>query len=115
MYKHINPDIIKQNMFNNEDMIKEFIALYRTQTPLDFKNLTVAIAQKDHQQISNAAHHIKPTMEYIGAPHLKEHLQILESSAKELKDFDQIEYEFNLLKTKFNEFFIELEHYEKSI
>lgn len=115
MYKHIKPDIIKQSMFNNEDMIKEFIALYRIQTPIDFEKLTVATKAEDYQEIHNAAHHIKPTMEYIGAPHLKEQLQRIESLAKETADINQIQSEYTLLKIQFDELFKELEQYEKSL
>lgn len=115
MYKHIKPDIIEQNMFNNQDMIKEFINLYRTQTPIDFEKLKIAITEKNHEQISNAAHHIKPTMEYIGAQHLKAHLQILESRAKEIKNMDQIQSEFSIIQIQFDELFTELEQYEKSL
>lgn len=115
MYKHIKPDIIEQSMFNNDDMIKEFIALYRTQTPVDFEKLTRAVEQTDHQQIMSAAHHIKPTMEYIGASYLKDQLQLLETSAKEMTVIDHIQSQFNSLKILFDELFNELEQYEKSL
>jgi HPt (histidine-containing phosphotransfer) domain-containing protein len=113
MYKHIKPEIIEQSMFNNQDMIKEFINLYRAQTPLDFQKLTTAVNEKNHQEISNAAHHIKPTMEYIGALHLKNHLQKLESLATEIKNIAQIQTEFTVLKMQFDELFTELEQYQK--
>lgn len=115
IYKHIKPDIIQQSMFNNEDMIKEFIALYRTQTPIDFEKLTKAVEQTDHHQISTAAHHIKPTMEYIGATHLKDHLEVLETSGKEMAPIDNIQSQFSSLKILFEELFNELEQYEKSL
>lgn len=115
MYKHIKPAIIEQSMFNNQDMIKEFIALYLAQTPIDFEKLTVAIQAKDYQEINNAAHHIKPTMEYIGAPHLKDQLQLIESLAKETADINHIQSECTSLKIQFDELFTELEQYEKSI
>lgn len=115
IYKHIKPEIIEQSMFNNEEMIKEFIALYRTQTPIDFEKLTKAVQQTDHQQIMSAAHHIKPTMEYIGASYLKDQLQLLETSAKEMAAIDHIQSQFNSLKIVFDELFNELEQYEKSL
>lgn len=113
MYKHIKPEIIEQSMFNNPEMIKEFVNLYQLQTPIDFEKLEIAISQKDYEQIHSAAHHIKPTMEYIGSPHLKDQLQALESLAKEAADFDHIQSQFAILKVQFNELFIELEEYGK--
>ena len=115
MYKHIKSAIIEQNMFNNSDMIKQFIGLYRTQTPLDFEKLEKAVAQQDYKEIGDAAHHIKPTMEYIGASHLRDHLQKIELLAKKMNNINLIQIEFILLKPQFEELFIELEQYEKSL
>lgn len=115
MYKHISPTIIQQSMFNNQDMIKEFIALYRTQTPIDFKKIEIAVIEQQFQKICDAAHHIKPTMEYIGASHIKDALQEIETLAQENKEFSIIQNEFETLKSHFTELFMELEQYETSL
>ncbi|UIR56636.1 Hpt domain-containing protein [Sphingobacterium sp. SRCM116780] len=115
MYKHIKSAIIEQNMFSNSDMIKQFVGLYCTQTPLDFEKLEKAVLQQDYKGIGDAAHHIKPTMEYIGASHLRDHLQKIELLAKEMNDINSIQIEFLSLKPQFEELYTELEHYEKSL
>lgn len=111
MYKHIKPEAIAENMFHNADMMREFVALYQTQTPIDFNKLLAAVENEDFKSISDAAHHIKPTMAYIGATHLKDALQEIELLAKENQDLSQIQAEVHVLTPQFEELYLELQQY----
>lgn len=115
MYKHIKPNLIEQNMFNNQEMVKEFIKLYRSQTPIDFQKLKEASIAENFEEISNSAHHIKPTMEYIGASHLKAQLQKVELLAKEANDIASIQIEVHSLAVQFDELYDELELFDQSL
>lgn len=101
-YKIIKPSIIQSSMMNNDAMIKEFVELYLRQCPIDFQSLTESIKAKDPYAIRSAAHHIKPTMEYIGATELRIDFQELENLGKEGLHFDQIETKYKDISVKFD-------------
>lgn len=67
---------------NNKALILQFVGLYQEQIPLDLQALKEAVTSEMHIEIANKAHHIKPTMEYIGAQALREKLQQLENAGK---------------------------------
>ena len=101
-YKIINPESIQQSMMGNTEMIKQFVQMYLSQTPADFEALSLAVNNKNHQAIKDAAHHIKPTMEYIGASQLRADFQELENLGKDLACVDLIVEKFGALKPKFD-------------
>lgn len=101
-YSVINIDSINKSMMGNSDMIKQFVMLYLTQTPIDFKALEDSIASGDFKLISNAAHHIKPTMEYIGASELSVQFQEIETLGKENASIEIIREKFRAIKPKFD-------------
>lgn len=67
---------------NNRELISQFIELYQTQIPIDLQALKEAVASEAYIDIATKAHHIKPTMEYIGARALLEKLQQLEYAGR---------------------------------
>ena len=88
---------------SNPDLIKQFLTLYQTQLPIDFNALKEAVIDGNYTNIANKAHHIKPTMVYIGANEQQNKLQNIEVLAK-LKNtpeinrlFKELEQDFNLL------------------
>lgn len=108
-YKIIKPLVISENLMNNKEIIKQFMELYRTQIPSDFKELKKAVNNKDFEKISSCTHHIKPTMVYIGANLLKDKLENLELLVKGNntiatinKCFTSIESEYQLLLDEIN-------------
>ncbi|NQD71865.1 hypothetical protein HP439_14150 [Sphingobacterium shayense] len=84
----IKPAIIQENMMSNPDLIKQFLTLYQSQIPIDFKALKEAISQRNYKEIANKAHHIKPTMVYIGANQQQSKLQKLEALANLKNDIE---------------------------
>lgn len=100
-YKIIDPEIIRKSLMHNDDMIKQFIDLYLIQCPVDFQALTVNIEKQDPQTIGSAAHHIKPTMAYIGALELKQNFQELEKLGYQNASMDEILLKYEEIKPKF--------------
>lgn len=85
-YLLIDPTTIEQNFLHSRNVISQLLDLYLTQIPADLKALKDAILASDHTAIANKAHHIKPTMEYVGATTLRRKLQELETAGKNRKD-----------------------------
>lgn len=112
---HIDTDLISQNMFDDQALIKQFVSMYLIQTPVDLDHLRNAIAAGDLQNIANAAHHIKPTMDYIGAFHLKAKFETLETAAKNSESLEGLRAAFEVLDIEMKELIFELEQYEKTI
>ncbi len=114
-YSYIKTTVINKSMFNNTDLIGQFLEMYITQCPVDFDTLAENVHANDYQGIADAAHHIKPTMEYVGATSLRLDFQELESLANTANNSTEIREKFDLLKVKFNEFIQELVHYRNSL
>jgi len=112
-FEIINPTIIRQSMMNNETMVKQFVDLYLSQCPIDFKALIDSIEQKDVQAISQAAHHIKPTMEYIGASDLRISFQELEKLGQRNAPFTELLSKFEEIKPRFSLMLEELTIFNK--
>lgn len=114
-YQLIKPEIIQSSMMNNTEMIKQFLELYLIHTPVDFKNLTVAVLGKNKDDIFQYAHHIKPTMEYIGAFEMRVNFQELETLAKSNASMEKLEDTFTNIESQFNLLMTELASYSESL
>ncbi|PVH26426.1 Hpt domain-containing protein [Sphingobacterium corticibacter] len=114
-YLYIQPDLIKNNMFGDDQMIKTFIGMYLTHCQTDFNNLSQAVEQQDLAEISSKAHHMKPTMAYIGAKELHVQFQVLETAARRGTDLALILPLFHDLKKQFNHVMMELDHFYSSL
>lgn len=110
-FKIINPDVIRESLMHNQSMIKQFIDLYLVQCPIDFQVLTNNLEKRIPKEIGSAAHHIKPTMAYIGAYELKENFQELEKLGNNnerlediIKKYEEIKPKFELMLEELKEF-----------
>lgn len=101
-FQIINPETINQSMMGNADLIKELINLYIVQSPQDFNALEESIAMGNPALIRERAHHIKPTMQYIGAQDLLQDFQALENMAKNGTSLTEINLLFQKIKPKFS-------------
>ncbi|MBD1428983.1 MULTISPECIES: Hpt domain-containing protein [Sphingobacterium] len=102
IFQIINLDIINESMMGNADLIKELVDLYISQSPGDFKALEDALSTGDTVLIRKTAHHIKPTMQYIGAKDLLQDFQVLENMAKEGVPIEEMNAQFQKIKPKFS-------------
>ncbi|KGE15785.1 Hpt domain-containing protein [Sphingobacterium deserti] len=114
-YTVIDPLTIQQNMMQNTELIRQFLELYLVQIPVDFAALTEAMGNGQQTEISSKAHHIKPTMEYIGASHLREQLQELETAAKNDADMATLQKLYAPLKKQFSSLLSEISRYLQNL
>lgn len=114
-YSIINPVSIQENMMNNIEVIKQMIPLYLGQGVEDFKALEVAIESQDHSDIKSKAHHIKPTMQYLGATDLRMKFQDLEDKAAGEESMADILDLFKNIKNDFHLAMAELEDYQTKL
>ncbi|MCA5004476.1 Hpt domain-containing protein [Sphingobacterium bovistauri] len=110
VFQIIDLDAINQSMMGNDELIKQLIGMYIVQSPLDFQSLDDAILSGDNNLIREKAHHIKPTMQYIGAQNLMDDFQSLESLAKGNAPNAEIISTFEKIKPKFQTMLDELKH-----
>ena len=114
-YIFIKPDMINANMFGDDQMVKTFIGMYLTHCVTDFSHLSEAIDQQDLIEISSKAHHLKPTMAYIGATELHVQFQELESAARGGGDLAAIVRRFQLLERNFQAMMLELKNFYSTL
>lgn len=105
---HINLNTISKNMLGNEQMMKNFVGMYLQHCHTDFEKLREAVLAENHEEISAKAHHIKPTMAYIGASALGQQFQDLETAGEEKDAITSITEKFHLLDSDFAEMLEEL-------
>lgn len=108
-YKIINLDSIHQSMMGNDEMIKQLVELYIIQSPTDFNALRDAVQAENKEQIHEKAHHIKPTMQYIGANSLMSEFETLEKMCKQDSTIKEIQEVFDKIQPRFMLMLDELE------
>jgi HPt (histidine-containing phosphotransfer) domain-containing protein len=114
-YQLIKPEVIKSTMMDNAEMIKQFLELYLLQTPIDFENLALAVSNENKADIAQYAHHIKPTMEYIGASDMRANFQELETLAKSNAPMEKLEDTFTKIEGQFSLLMTELASYSERL
>lgn len=75
---------------DSAEFIIEMIDMFKMQTPLYISDLKNAIDDKDWPRVSNCAHKIKPTFAYVGREDAKDHMQMMENSARDLKNIEAL-------------------------
>lgn len=68
---------------DSTEFIVEMIDVFKEQTPLYIAEIRQAITNKDWVKVSNCAHKIKPTFAYLGRGDAKDHMQMIETVARE--------------------------------
>lgn len=100
---------------DNKAIIKQFLGLYQTQIPLDFEDLRDAVLAEDHTEIASKAHHIKPTLGYIGASSLHTKFQELEHAGRNEDSIRTINHKFSLIEEEYNTLMDEINRYLETI
>jgi HPt (histidine-containing phosphotransfer) domain-containing protein len=75
---------------NSIEFMIEMIDMFKQQTPLYISELEQALSQRDWSKVSSCAHKIKPTFAYVGRDDAKNHMQMIEHNARDLKDLEAI-------------------------
>ena len=100
---------------NNTEIIKQMIPMYLGQGVEDFNALESAIEDENHEDIKSKAHHIKPTMQYLGATDLRMKFQRLEDDAANKTPISAIKDLFEEIKKDFELAMIELRNYQSTL
>jgi len=114
-YHYIKPDNIYKSMMDNTAMVRQFVEMYIAQSPVDFQQLTKSVQAGDYREIADAAHQIKPTMEYVGATALRLDFQELETAARQEEDLTAIREKLEAVHVKFDDFLHELTVFRDSL
>ena len=114
-FTEANMDYLMDLSGGDRSIIREMVQLFLTQTPGHLELLAGYIENRDWENTRSMAHHIKPTLSYMGAEDMRKILQGIESMAAERRDTDQIVSGFGPLRQRFEVLFTELKTYLDSI
>jgi HPt (histidine-containing phosphotransfer) domain-containing protein len=84
---------------DSAEFIIEMIDMFKIQTPLYINDLGKAIEDQDWPRVSNCAHKIKPTFAYVGREDAKDHMQMMENNARDLKNIEGLPLAFDQINT----------------
>jgi len=110
-FKEANMRYLMDLSGGEPSIIREMVQLFVTQTPGHLEQLAGFIENRDWENIRSMAHHIKPTLSYMGAEDMRIVLQKIERMAEEKRDYEQVVSEFSLLRQRFQLLFEELGAY----
>jgi len=82
---------------NSIEFMIEMIDMFKQQTPLYINDLEQALFERDWAKVSSFAHKIKPTFSYVGREDAKDHMQMIEHNARDLKDVEGLATAFEEL------------------
>ncbi|WP_316818379.1 Hpt domain-containing protein [Pedobacter nyackensis] len=94
---------------DSAEFIIEMIDMFKLQTPLYITDLEKAIEDKDWPRVSNCAHKIKPTFAYVGREDAKEHMQMMENNARDLKNIEELPVAFQQISSFVNVLYAQLD------
>ncbi|WEK18198.1 MAG: Hpt domain-containing protein [Candidatus Pedobacter colombiensis] len=94
---------------DSAEFIIEMIDMFKMQTPLYIADLGKAIEDKDWPRASNCAHKIKPTFAYVGREDAKDHMQMMENNARELKNIEELPVAFQEISSFVEVLYAQLE------
>ncbi len=114
-FEQANMDYLVDLSGGNTQLIKEILELFIKQTPPDMELLATYIEQEDWENVYRQAHHIKPTLAYVGANGMREELQKIESLAKNRQDLDSIAQHLSALLPRLEALYGELNAYLRTI
>jgi len=108
---HTNLDYLKGITENNNDMIRELIAIFKDQVAEMSQQLRDALAKQEWEQLSKLAHKAKSTVAVVGMADMAAELKNLELWAHERKNIEN----YGKIVEKFifvtNEALVELKEY----
>jgi len=110
-FKEANMKYLMDLSGGEPSIMREMVHLFVTQTPFHLEQLAGFIENRDWENIRSMAHHIKPTLSYMGAENMRMILQEIEKMAEEKRDYDQIVADFIPLRQRFEVLFVELADY----
>ncbi len=110
-FEQANMEYLEDLSGGNPHLIREIVGLFIKQTPADMQLLSTYIQEGEWEKAYKQAHHIKPTLAYVGANVMREELQEIESHAKNRQDLHLLQDKFNRLIPRLDTLYRELELY----
>ncbi|MFC3199256.1 Hpt domain-containing protein [Parapedobacter deserti] len=114
-FEQANMDYLQDLSGGNTELIREILELFIRQTPPDMERLAAYIQQGDWEKVYKQAHHIKPTLAYVGANEMREELQKIETLAKNELELDTVYGKFCELLPRLETLYDELKAYLKTL
>lgn len=114
-FKEANMGYLQDLSGGNPHIIREILELFIKQTPEDVKLLAAYIEQAHWEKVYQQAHHIKPTMSYVGAEAIRAEIQEIEDWAKNRNKLDKLPEKFHALQSRLDTLYRELNGYLESI
>lgn len=90
----INLSYLKDMAGDSPEFMIEMIEMFKSQMPINMADLEKALNNKDWTKVCHFAHKIKPTFAYIGRNDAKEHMQKMETDAKNLVNVEDLALAF---------------------
>lgn len=88
--KLTNLTFLNEMSGGNADFIREFLNLFVTNIPASVTDLEDGLQQKDWEKVRQAAHKMKPSLNYVGLKETYEDVMAIEKNAKELCNLDDM-------------------------
>ncbi|MDO1511804.1 Hpt domain-containing protein [Maribacter confluentis] len=101
-------DKINEMAEGDQDFINSVISVFLEEVPEDMDLLEKALVAKDHGQVYQLAHKIKPNVDLLGMEQTRAIALEMETLGKEVGNMDEIEKRFPLLKTDITQVIAEL-------
>jgi len=114
-FEYANMDYLEDLSGGNAQLIREILALFIKQTPPDIELLASYVRNEDWENAYKQAHHIKPTLAYVGANGMRAELQEIETLAKNRQNLNQIPVRVDALLPKLEILYGELKAYLQTI
>ncbi len=85
-----NLDYVRELSEDNDEFFREFLELFINTTPETLENLNRSIKASDWEGVRQAAHKMKPSLNYLGMTTTRETAVKVEEYAKEKKNVEEI-------------------------
>jgi len=85
-----NLEYIKELSEDNESFFKDFIKLFMKNTPETLSSLITGVTNSDWEKVRQAAHKMKPSLNYLGMKEARELASTIETKAKDLTGTEEI-------------------------
>ena len=108
--KLTNLDYLRELSENNESFFRDFINLFLNNTPETLQDLNTQLANKNWEGVRQAAHKVKPSLNYLGLKDAQKVAASIEENALNKSNLESIPEMVNTLNTICNAAFAELEN-----
>ncbi len=93
---------LRQLMGNDEEMVKKFLNIYKTEVPEQLERLEKFIKNEDWNDVSMLAHSIKSQSKYLGIEEIVQQAYEMEKMAEKEYDLSEMAEKYNSLKILLN-------------